>query len=64
MDCLLAMMEPHFPAPTWQAFSRQVLDGIAAEAVAGELNMPLHSVYAAKSRVLRSLRNAAEDLVS
>ena len=44
---------------TWQAFRRQVLDGMTAEQVAAQLDMPLHSVYAAKSRVLKALRGGA-----
>jgi hypothetical protein len=60
---LLDTVQPGFAPQTWQAFSRQVLDGVAAERVAEELHMPLHSVYAAKSRVLKALRLAAAGLV-
>jgi RNA polymerase sigma factor (sigma-70 family) len=60
---LLETLEPHFAAQTWQAFRRQMLDGASAEEVSRELAMPLHSVYAAKSRVLKALRGAAEGLV-
>src|SRR3954467_10042974 len=60
---LLEMAEVQFAPATWQAFRRQVLDGRPADAVAVELNMPLHSVYAAKSRVLHALRTLARGLV-
>lgn len=64
MGRLLDLVKPRFAAQTWQAFWRQMLDGLPAEAVAQELNMPLHSVYAAKSRVLKALRQVAEGLVT
>jgi RNA polymerase sigma-70 factor (ECF subfamily) len=61
---LLESLEPHFAPQTWQAFRRQMLEGASAESVARDLNMPLHSVYAAKSRVLKALRTAAAGLVT
>jgi RNA polymerase sigma-70 factor (ECF subfamily) len=45
---------------TFQAFWRSTLDGIAPSLVAEELGIPLHSVYQAKSRVLRRLRELLE----
>ena len=63
MGRLLDLVEPRFAPPTWQAFRRQVLDGVSAEEVAVELVMPLHSVYAAKSRVLKALRTLANGLI-
>lgn len=60
---LLEIVEPRFAPPTWQAFRLQVLEGLPAETVASELKMPLHSVYAAKSRVLQAMRALAEKLV-
>ncbi len=64
MQRLLDLVQSRFAAETWQAFRRQVLDGAAAETVAGELGMPLHAVYAAKSRVLKALRAVGEGLIS
>jgi RNA polymerase sigma-70 factor (ECF subfamily) len=64
MNRLLELVRPQFAAGTWQAFRRQALDGLSADAVAAELNMPLHSVYAAKSRVLKALRSLADGLVA
>lgn len=63
MQQLLAAAEPRFAPATWRAFQRQTLDGVPAEQVAAELGMPLHSVYAAKSRVLKALRTAAAGLI-
>jgi RNA polymerase sigma-70 factor (ECF subfamily) len=64
MGRLLEAIRPRFAAATWRAFEMQALDGRPAEAVAAELRMPLHSVYAAKSRVLRALRELADGLIS
>lgn len=60
---LLELVEPRFAPATWQAFRLQVLEGLPAETVAADLKMPLHSVYAAKSRVLHAMRTLAEKLV-
>jgi RNA polymerase sigma-70 factor (ECF subfamily) len=61
---LLETLEPQLAPATWQAFRRQVLDGVSAEQTAAELGMPMHSVYAAKSRGLRALRELAAGLIS
>lgn len=45
---------------TFQAFWRATVDGIAPDLVAEELGIPVHSVYQAKSRVLRRLRDLLE----
>jgi RNA polymerase sigma-70 factor (ECF subfamily) len=63
LNRLLDEIEPRFAPLTWQAFRRQVLDGASAETVAHELNMPLPSVYAAKSRIVKALRQLAAGLV-
>lgn len=60
---LLELTEPRFAPSTWQAFRRQVIDGVVAATVAAELGLSLHSVYAAKSRVLNMLRQQTEGLV-
>jgi RNA polymerase sigma-70 factor (ECF subfamily) len=64
MTRLLELVEPQFERQTWLAFRRQALDGLNADRVSAELKMPLHSVYAAKSRVLKALRNMAEGFIS
>jgi RNA polymerase sigma-70 factor (ECF subfamily) len=63
MRRLFELIRPRFADVTWQAFRRQVIDGAPAETVAQELGIPHHSVYAAKSRVLKALRAEAEGLV-
>lgn len=45
---------------TWQAFWRTTMDGVAPAAVAAELDMSVDSVYQAKSRVLRRVREMLE----
>jgi RNA polymerase sigma-70 factor (ECF subfamily) len=60
---LLELMEGEFEPKTLQAFRRQVLDGVAAEAVAAELGMSVGAAYVAKSRVLARLRKEAEGLL-
>ena len=52
----LDLMQADFQAPTWKACWAQVVEGKAAPAVARELGLSLAAVYAAKSRVLRRLR--------
>ena len=64
MSRLLELAKGKFAPVTWQAFKRQALDGAAPEAVAAELALPLHSVYAAKSRVLKALRLMAGGLIT
>lgn len=60
---VLELLENEFAAKTLQAFRRQVLDGAAAEEVAGELDMSVGAVYVAKSRVLARLRKEAAGLL-
>jgi len=48
---------------TWEAFRRQSIEGTAANVVARELGMTIDAVYAAKSRVLKMLRQEAEGLI-
>ncbi len=60
---LLTLLRPRFQENTWQAFERQMIDGQSPDVVAKELEMPIHSVYVAKSRVLNAMRNEAAGLV-
>ncbi|MBW3541245.1 MAG: hypothetical protein KY476_13335 [Planctomycetes bacterium] len=49
--------------PLLAGFRRQVMERQPAAQVSADLGMPLHSVYAAKSRVLAALRAEAGGLV-
>jgi RNA polymerase sigma-70 factor (ECF subfamily) len=53
-------IEPEFQLKTWQAFRRVALEGADPKIVAVELNLSVDSVYAAKSRILRRLRQEAK----
>lgn len=57
---LLELVEPHFEPTTWRAFCRVALDGHGADVVATDLGISVDSVYAAKSRILKRLRQEAE----
>jgi RNA polymerase sigma-70 factor (ECF subfamily) len=56
----LEIVRREIQSQTFQAFWRSTVDGIAPSLVAEELGIPLHSVYQAKSRVLRRLRDLLE----
>lgn len=60
---LLKQIRPRFLPKTWEAFRRQMFAAERADQVALELDMPLSSVYVARSRVLAALRREATDLV-
>ena len=60
---LLELIQPSFADKTWEAFRRQMFEGQRADQVAAELEMPLSSVYVARSRVLSALRREAAGLV-
>ncbi len=66
LETALARVRPSFEAPTWEAFARVWADGRPAPEVAEGLGMTIDSVYAAKSRILKRLReevlSLAEDL--
>jgi RNA polymerase sigma-70 factor (ECF subfamily) len=59
----LEKIEPDFQPVTWLAFRRVVIQGCDPEQTAEELEISLDSVYAAKSRILKRLRQEAEDLL-
>jgi RNA polymerase sigma-70 factor, ECF subfamily len=59
----MKMIEGDFAVSTWQAFRRQVLDGLPPAAVAAELEMSLNAVILAKSRCLKRLRIELSGLV-
>jgi RNA polymerase sigma-70 factor (ECF subfamily) len=56
---VLERIERAFQPRTWQAFRRVALQAADPALVAAELDLSLASVYAAKSRVLRRLRQEA-----
>lgn len=59
IDRLLEIVRPDFQKETWQAFQRFALDGTPAAQVAAELGLTEGAVVAAKSRILRRLRDEA-----
>lgn len=63
MARLLESVKPRFEPKTWEAFHRQMFDGQRADVVAAELEMPLNSVYVARSRILSTLRREAAGLI-
>ncbi len=63
LNRLLEGVAVEFEAQSLQAFRRQALDGMTAEAVGKELGMSVGAVYTAKSRVLQRLRQLSEGLM-
>lgn len=53
---VLGLIRADFGERTWQAFSRVVVDGVAPQDVAAELEMSVNAVYLARSRILRRVR--------
>jgi RNA polymerase sigma-70 factor (ECF subfamily) len=52
----LGLIRGDFAGPTWQAFWATAIDGRPAAEVAAELGLSLDSVYQARARVLKRLR--------
>jgi RNA polymerase sigma-70 factor (ECF subfamily) len=63
LRCLLELAELEFEPTTVRAFRRVALEGASASEAAGGLGLSLATVYAARSRVLRRLRDLAEGLL-
>jgi RNA polymerase sigma-70 factor (ECF subfamily) len=63
LRCLLELAELEFEPTTMRAFRLVALEGASGSEVAGELGLSLAAVYAARSRVLRRLRELAEGLL-
>lgn len=59
----LHLMQTEFQPATWKAFWECVAGDRSAAEVAAELGMSVAAVYAAKSRVLRRLREELEGLL-
>lgn len=58
----MRQVQSEFEARTWQAFWRSVVDGIATDEVARELQMSAATVRQSRSRILRRLRQQLGDL--
>lgn len=63
LRCLLQMLEMEFEQESVKAFRRVALEGASGAEVAQELGMSVGAVYAARSRILRRLRQLAEGLI-
>lgn len=59
----LTLMRAEFEATTWQAFLETAMNARSAADVAQSLGLTTDAVYAAKSRVLRRLRQELEGLI-
>lgn len=59
----MQLMRQHFSPQTWRACLATVMDGRSAADVAAELKISEASVYQARSRVLRRLRDELSDLL-
>jgi RNA polymerase sigma-70 factor (ECF subfamily) len=62
LSVLLARLEPDFTPASWEVF-RRLQAGEEPAAVSAALGMPLNAVYLARSRILRRLREAAQELI-
>jgi len=58
----LELVRGEFQERTWQAFWRVAVDDCTPADVAAEIGITVNSVYLAKSRVLRRLREELGDL--
>ncbi len=59
----LRLIQDEFTERTWKAFWRVAVDGCRPAEVANEMGLSVNSVYLAKSRVLRRLREELGDLL-
>ena len=53
----LEQIQPRFEGTTWRAFEQTRISGVDAQRVAIEVGLAIDQVYAAKSRVLKRLRD-------
>jgi len=63
LNRLLEVVAMEFEPQSMAVFRRLAFECAAAETVASELNLSLGSIYTAKSRVLKRLRELSEDLL-
>jgi RNA polymerase sigma factor (sigma-70 family) len=61
LQALLSQIKDDFAATTWQAF-QHVMAGEEPTSVAAALGLSVNAVYLARSRILKRLREAAQDL--
>jgi RNA polymerase sigma-70 factor (ECF subfamily) len=61
LQALLRQIEPDFAATTWQAFHR-LQAGEEPNAVAAALGLSVNAVFLARSRILKRLRQASQDM--
>jgi RNA polymerase sigma-70 factor (ECF subfamily) len=59
----LQIVQSDFAPATWQAFRRQVIDGLPPAAAAQEFGLTLNAALLAKSRVLKRLRQEVAGLI-
>ena len=59
----LSNIQSGFPITTWTAFQEYALAGLPAHQVAARLGLTINSVYVAKSRVLKRLRDELAGLL-
>ncbi|MEZ6089264.1 MAG: sigma-70 family RNA polymerase sigma factor [Pirellulaceae bacterium] len=57
-------IEPEFEAVTWQSFWRTTVEGESIAAVSESLGKQVGSIYAARSRIMRRLREEVDKLQS
>jgi len=62
LQLALDQIRRHFTEPTWRAFELVWMDGLPAGEVAEQLGEPLDRIYVAKSRVLKRLQAAVQEL--
>ncbi len=60
---LLDLVRPAFSNTSWTAFELLAIHGRSAADVAAQLGVSPNAVLVAKSRILRRLREEAEELV-
>ena len=63
LRCLLELAELEFEPSTMRAFRRVALEGASGSDAAAELGLSVAAVYAARSRVVRRLRELALGLL-
>jgi len=59
----MQLLRPEFQPSTWEACWRYVVEGRRAEEAAAEAGVSLWTVYSAKSRLLRRLREELEGML-
>jgi RNA polymerase sigma-70 factor (ECF subfamily) len=63
LRCLLDLIEVEFEPATVRVFRRVALEGVSGAEAAEESGLSIAAVYAARSRVLRRLREVAKGLL-